>query len=392
MSLAAPAFTRTRAPQTSVVALASAGLVTLAILGAQEAGWRQAALACVGFFAGVALYHSSFGFAFAWRRMYLDRRGRAIRAQFVMLAIAILVFFPALAQGSLFGQEVSGFVFPVGFALVVGAFMFGVGMQLAGGCGSGTLYTAGGGNTRMIVALAAFIAGSLLATADPLHWRSWPALDGLSLVDALGGAGALAVGLLALVACYAAALALERLRHGAAEPLVADFSRATLLGGPWPLVGGAVALALVNAATLALAGRPWGITYGFALWGAKLAGLAGVDVAHWPFWQNESALASSLLSDATSVTNFGLMLGAAAAAGLAGACAPQMKIPARSLLAAALGGLLMGVGARLATGCNIGAFFSGLASGSLHGLVWAIVAFGGVMLGARLRPWFGLSR
>ena len=108
MSLAAPAFTRTRAPQTSVVALASAGLVTLAILGAQEAGWRQAALACVGFFAGVALYHSSFGFAFAWRRMYLDRRGRAMRAQFVMLAIAILVFFPALAQGSLFGQEVSG--------------------------------------------------------------------------------------------------------------------------------------------------------------------------------------------------------------------------------------------------------------------------------------------
>lgn len=86
------------------------------------------------------------------------------------------------------------------------------------------------------------------------------------------------------------------------------------------------------------------------------------------------------------------MLGAAAAAGLAGAYAPQMKIPARSLLAAALGGLLMGVGARLATGCNIGAFFSGLASGSLHGLVWAIVAFGGVMLGARLRPWFGLSR
>ena len=85
-------------------------------------------------------------------------------------------------------------------------------------------------------------------------------------------------------------------------------------------------------------------------------------------------------------------IGLASSFYLAGAYAPQMKIPARSLLAAALGGLLMGVGARLATGCNIGAFFSGLASGSLHGLVWAIVAFGGVMLGARLRPWFGLSR
>lgn len=392
MSLAAPALTRARAPQKSVVALACSGLVALASLGAQEAGWRQAALACVGFFAGVALYHSSFGFALAWRRMYLDRRGRAIRAQFVMLAIAILVFFPALAQESLLGHEISGFVFPVGFALVAGAFMFGVGMQLAGGCGSGTLYTAGGGNTRMIVALVAFIAGSLIATADPLHWRSWPALDGMSLVDALGGAGALAVGLFALAVSYAVSLALERLRHGKAEPLVADFSRASLLAGPWPLVGGAVALALVNIGTLALAGRPWGITYGFALWGAKLAALVGVDVAHWPFWQNESALTASLWSDATSVMNFGLMLGAAAAAGLSGAYAPQARTPLLSLAAAVLGGLLMGVGARLATGCNIGAFFSGLASGSLHGLVWAVCAFAGVALGARLRPLFGLSR
>ena len=85
-------------------------------------------------------------------------------------------------------------------------------------------------------------------------------------------------------------------------------------------------------------------------------------------------------------------LGAAAAAGLAGAYAPQARIPLPSLAAAALGGLLMGVGARLATGCNIGAFFSGLASGSAHGLVWALCALAGVALGARLRPLFGLSR
>ncbi|MCB1539880.1 MAG: YeeE/YedE family protein [Rhodoblastus sp.] len=392
MSLAAPALTKTRAPQTVVVAPAVAALVALAIFSAREAGWRQAVLACVGFFAGLALYHSSFGFAFAWRRMLIDRRGRAIRAQLVMLALAIVVFFPALAQGSLFGADVSGFVNPVGLALVVGSFLFGVGMQLAGGCGSGTLYTAGGGNTRMIVALAAFVAGSLAATADPLRWRSWPDIGAWSLVETLGGTWSLVVGLLALAVCYAAALAIERIRHGAAEPLGLDIARSSLVAGPWPLVGGAVALALVNVATLALAGRPWGITYGFALWGAKIAAAIGVDVAAWPFWQGESALAANLFADSTSVMNFGLMLGAAAAAGLAGAYAPQARIPLPSLAAAALGGLLMGVGARLATGCNIGAFFSGLASGSAHGLVWALCAFAGVALGARLRPLFGLSR
>ena len=43
--------------------------------------------------------------------------------------------------------------------------MFGIGMQLGGGCASGTLYTVGGGSTRMIVTLAAFVIGSVVATA-----------------------------------------------------------------------------------------------------------------------------------------------------------------------------------------------------------------------------------
>ncbi len=389
MASVAPSESRIQLP---VVAVAIAGLVVVAALGARELGWRQAALAGVGFFAGMALYHSSFGFAASWRRFLQDRRGRAIRAQLIMLALAIFVFFPALANGALFGREVSGFVAPVGAALVFGAFLFGLGMQLAGGCGSGTLYTAGGGNTRMIVALAAFVAGSFAATADPLGWRGWPDIGAHSLVDALGAPGALAAAGLALAACYGLALAAERFRHGRAEALTADLARGSALSGPWPLFIGAAALALVNVATLALAGRPWGVTYAFAVWGAKLATLAGVDVAAWPFWRDEPALAASLFADVTSVMDFGLMLGALAAAGLAGAFAPQARAPLPSLAAAVLGGLLMGFGARLASGCNIGAFFSGLASGSLHGFVWAICAVAGVALGARLRPLFGLSR
>jgi hypothetical protein len=66
-------------------------------------------------------------------------------------------------------------------------------------------------------------------------------------------------------------------------------------------------------------------------------------------------------------------------------------VPARSLLAAVLGGLLMGYGARLAFGCNIGAFFSGVASFSLHGWLWIACALPGTWLGVRLRPLFGLA-
>ena len=56
-----------------------------------------------------------------------------------------------------------------------------------------------------------------------------------------------------------------------------------------------------------------------------------------------------------------------------------------------IGGLLMGYGARLAFGCNIGAYFSGIASMSVHGWVWAVFALAGSYLALYLRPLFGLS-
>jgi hypothetical protein len=40
----------------------------------------------------------------------------------------------------------------------------------------------------------------------------------------------------------------------------------------------------------------------------------------------------------------------------------------------------------MALGCNVGAFFSGISSGSLHGWAWFAAAFAGSALGLRLRP------
>ena len=185
---------------------------------------------------------------------------------------------------------------------------------------------------------------------------------------------------------------IERLRHGDVAPVSATPTRSEWLQGPWPLVAGALGLAAVNVATLTLAGRPWGITSGFALWGSKTLAVLGVDVASWPYWQGSAAAAleASIFSDITSVMNMGILLGSLTAAGLAGRFAPVWRIPARSLAAAVIGGLLLGYGARIAYGCNIGAFFSGVVSSSLHGWVWLVAAFAGSALGIRMRPWFGL--
>src|SRR6476646_1624566 len=168
-------------------ALMAAGALALA----NQYTWRQGALFLLGGALGLVLYHALFGFTSAWRVFIANGRGAGLRAQMVMLAVVVLLFFPVLAQGSLFGQPVRGEYGAVGLSVLVGAFLFGVGMQLGGGCASGTLYTAGGGNTRMLATLAAFVAGSLVGTAHMPWWTRTPATKPLSLIAMLGALPAL---------------------------------------------------------------------------------------------------------------------------------------------------------------------------------------------------------
>ncbi|MBN9360634.1 MAG: YeeE/YedE family protein [Devosia sp.] len=357
---------------------------------------RQTVLFLIGGLLGATLYHASFGFTGGWRRLVVEKRGAAVRAQMLMVAIAAIVFIPLLAGGTAFGRPLAGAVAPVGVSVLVGAAIFGLGMQLGGGCGSGTLFTVGGGSARMLVTLAAFIFGALLGTAHLPWWLTQPSLPPISLGSSLGAPLAIIVTLAGLAAIAGVTILIERRSHGGLEqpskPKTRGLSR--LLQGPWPLVGAAVLLALLNIATLLIAGHPWSITYGFGLWGAKLAQSVGVPVETWAFWTapaQAQALGRSVLFDITSVMDFGILLGAALAAGLAGKFAPKADLPLRSALAAVIGGVLMGYGARLSFGCNIGALFSGIASGSLHGWVWFAAAFSGSFVGIALRPVFGLD-
>ena len=389
MAIAISRVSAARRSATGPLLVGSALFVLGALLAMQASGPRQGALFIVGALLGLALYHASFGFTSAWRRFVVTGEGSGLRAQMVMLALAVLLFFPALAAGSVWGQPVGGWVMPLGPSLMVGAFVFGLGMQLGGGCASGTLFTVGGGSSRMVVTLLFFVLGSVIATANLPFWYGLPALPGWSAVTSLGLVPALALNL-GLFAAIALLTRLVERRRGLA-PRASE--RPDWLRGPWPLLAGAVALALLNFATLVLAGHPWGITSGFALWGAKLFQGLGIDVASWPYWQGQAAaLRASLWHDTTSVMNFGILLGAFAAAGLAGRFRPTLRLSRTDVLTASVGGLLLGYGARLAYGCNIGAFFSGIASGSLHGWVWLVFAFLGSWLGTRLRPVCGLSR
>jgi uncharacterized membrane protein YedE/YeeE len=369
--------------------LAGAALGAVMIAAGFAGGPRLALAALIGGIAGLALYHAAFGFTSAWRDMVRTRRGAGLRAQFLLIGLTAVISFPLIGHGAAIGLPTGGFVFPFGLAAAFGAFLFGLGMQLGGGCGSGTLYTAGGGSTRMLLVLAAFIAGSLIATAHLPAWNALPRFAPVSTIAALGALPALLLTLAALAGLALATIALEKARYGQTQGLGATHS---LLRGPWSLWLGAAALAFVGIATLLTLGRPWGITSAFALWGAKIASGLGVPVEDWDYWRGQTAaLRASVFSDATSVMNFGIMFGAMAAASLAGRFAPVWRLSARDAATAIIGGLLMGYGARLAFGCNIGAYLGGVISGSLHGWGWLVFGFLGSIAGTYVRMFVGVD-
>ena len=127
------------------------------------------------------------------------------------------------------------------------------------------------------------------------------------------------------------------------------------------------------------------------MWGAKIASFVGIDVASWTFWNfnyPKIALKNSIFADHTSISNIGIVLGAVIASSFAGSFSQKTTTNYKILLAAILGGFLMGFGARLAFGCNIGALFSGIASGRLHGWAWFLFAFIGTYFGVKARRWF----
>lgn len=390
-----------------VVAVATAALLAIGYLHIwQTIGLRNANLLILGAVLGFVLFRAAYGFTGPWRVFVADRRGHGIRVHMAMLALAATMLIPLFAYDSALGLSLAPAVRPLSLSVVIGAFLFGIGMQLGGGCGSGTLWVAGGGSGRTMITLVFFIVGSVIGSVHAPWWLAeMPALPPVALGDDLGVLGGIAATLLICGGIAGLVTWAEHRRHGRLIPPPAppaDPKGLTrVVAGKWTFLTGGIVLALLAVVVVLMSGQTWGITFGYTLWGAKIATGLGFDLAQWTFpgddrafwaagWA-QAALAESVFINTTSVMAIGTLLGAALASALSGNWAPSFRLPLKSILGAVLGGLLLGYGARLAFGCNIGALFSGIISGSLHGWLWLISGFAGTILGVKLRPVFGLG-
>jgi len=336
------------------------------------AGPRSAFLLLVGLGFGLVLEGFRFGFAGPWRLAVKERDGRGLVAQLMAIGLTAAIAFPLLAANP---DELTGAYAPIGFAMIAGAFVFGIAMQLVMGCGSGTLVNAGSGNLVSLIALIGFVAGSFTGSLHLGWWNGLGTLPVLTMQDLFGSGGGLWVTLLGLAILALVTLAWSE--HGKRKP-------------PLRLIAAAIMLALLAILNLVIAGQSWGVVYGLGLWGAKLAQAGGMDVATTAFWSNAAhaeRLQQSILTDVTSLTNIGLIAGAFLVMRWRRSVDPQVtNLQPVSWMVVIVAGLVLGYSSRIAFGCNVGAFFSGVSTGSLHGWVWFVSAFAGSALGIRLRP------
>ncbi len=151
---------------------------------------------------------------------------------------------------------------------------------------------------------------------------------------------------------------------------------------------GAILLGITATVYLAIFKSAWSVSGPFTVWGAKILWLIGIDTTKWSYFIAHPGLKRAIVlpifKSGGSVCNTGIIIGAA----LATLFASEFKIKKikgkRQLLGAVIGGFLMGLGARFASGCNISALFSALSALSLTGWFFGLSVFIGSFIGGKI--------
>jgi len=392
-------------PRNAVLALLAWGLASVLFVVLHNLDTQFSMYWGFGLAFGFVLQRGRFCFASAFRDLFLLGHGRTMKGVLLGLAVASLGFGLVMSRqvpmAFLGINPPSANVLPLGIHTALGAVLFGVGMVLAGGCVSGSLYRMGEGYVASWVAFGGVMAG-LLVAAHTWNWW-WQTTIGtaprLWLPRWLGHPGALAVTLLGLAGVLVWVLVVER-RAGGVVPVtpasrddaetvgeeLRGLARTVFVRG-WPVLTAGAVLGGLNV-LLFTAQEPWGFTGEISRWSIGLAGLANAgpgpllgaaDLPGCVLVPADGVLLNHML-----FLVVGMWFGSFA--GALGAGEFKVRVPRRPVryLQSLGGGVLMGYGAGIAMGCTIGAFFSGIPSLAVNGWVYAVFLGLGAWVGTKM--------
>lgn len=354
---------------------------------------------------GAVLQRSRFCFTSAFRDIFLLRHGRNMKGVLVGLAVATAGFAVVMSRQvpnpSLLLLPPEANVLPLGWHTVLGGLLFGVGMVVAGGCVSGSVYRMGEGYIASWVSLVGILLGLLTASYTWNWWWQAQIANGprIWLPAFLGYDGAVVVTLLGLLVVYLLVLWWESrgglvmpdppFQPDRAETFAAKLNntlRKIFVHG-WPATIGGAALGGLNV-LLFTESHPWGFTGEISRWVIGITNWLGMGPGH--LLGTERLPGCTLVSDDTTILNhmfflvWGMVFGAFLAALFAGEF--KLRLPRQKIryVQSLGGGATMGYGAGIAMGCTIGAFFSAIPSFGLNGWVFGIFLAVGAWLGTKI--------
>jgi uncharacterized membrane protein YedE/YeeE len=385
--------------------LAAAAAAFVILVGMASSDRLLAVFWLFGLAFGFVLQRSRFCFASAFRDLFLLGDARVMKGIIAGLAVATAGFavlmarlLPEVGVGSL---PVGATVLPLGIHTVLGGVLFGIGMVLAGGCTSGSLYRAGEGYVGSMVALLGIMSGLEISSHT---WNWWweahisqaPLIWFPEQVGYLGGTLLTFGGLLGaflVISWWELRTSIMLSIKPDAVHVASSFGehlRAlahTVFVKGWPVVVGGVALATLNV-FLYTYRHPWGVVAGLGIWADKLA--SAVNLGAGGLLGRSSLAGCAFEPDTASalghmpLLNLGVIAGAFIAAAFASEFKLRVPKQPRRYVQSMGGGVLMGYGAGLALGCTVGAFFSAIPSLALNGWVFAGALAIGAYVGVKI--------
>ncbi len=133
---------------------------------------------------------------------------------------------------------------------------------------------------------------------------------------------------------------------------------------------GGIGITLVASFIMITTNKAWGVTTPFVTLDQKIFQLFGMQFHSPAFDETAKAMSGPLLMDGGTIRNIGIVLGALIAFLMAGRFKANLKMTWADFSGYAFGGAFMGLGSRMARGCNIGALYSSITNFSLHGYIF----------------------
>ncbi|MBE2894401.1 selenium metabolism membrane protein YedE/FdhT [Spirabiliibacterium falconis] len=143
-----------------------------------------------------------------------------------------------------------------------------------------------------------------------------------------------------------------------------------------------IAAGILSTYYFGLTGTYWAVTGEFTRWGGHILQTFGVDLSSWGYFQL-IGMQGSIFTRIDGVMILGMFTGCLAAALWANNIKWRMPKNRIRIIQALLGGAIAGFGARLAMGCNLASFFTGIPQFSLHAWLFTLTTAIGTYFGAK---------